>query len=99
MITIFFDKSISHFITSIQAHGENLCLTNWHLLVLDGHNSRVTINVVHKVRRLGLGLITLPSHTSHALQHLNVACFTTFKITFKAYITNLQALWVHSKFV
>jgi hypothetical protein len=27
-------------------------------------------------------MITLPSHTSHALQPLNVSCFNPFKITF-----------------
>jgi hypothetical protein len=31
----------------------------------------------------GLNMITLPSHTSHALQHLNVSCFKPFKTTFR----------------
>jgi hypothetical protein len=45
MIAILFDKWISHFITSIQAHGENLVLINQQLLILDGHYSHVTIDV------------------------------------------------------
>jgi hypothetical protein len=31
----------------------------------------------------GLDMITLPSHTSHAFQPLNVSCFKPFKTTFK----------------
>jgi hypothetical protein len=31
----------------------------------------------------GLYMITLPSHTSHAFQPLDVLCFKPFKTTFK----------------
>jgi hypothetical protein len=55
-------------------------------LVLDGYNSHVTIDVVHKARKVGLDILTLPSHTSHALHPLNVACFKPFKIAFKTYM-------------
>jgi hypothetical protein len=34
---------------------------------------------------VGLNLITLPSHTSHALQPLDVLSFKPFKITFRTY--------------
>lgn len=34
---------------------------------------------------MGLDFITLPSHTSHTLQPLDVACFKPFKTTFKTY--------------
>jgi len=37
--SILIDKWILHFIASIQAHGGNLCTSNHHLLILDGHNS------------------------------------------------------------
>jgi hypothetical protein len=30
----------------------------------------------------GLNMITLPSHTSHALQPFDVSCFKPFKIAF-----------------
>jgi hypothetical protein len=40
-----------------------LCITNCHLIVLDGHNSHITIVVVHKTKGKGLDLnITFPSH-------------------------------------
>jgi hypothetical protein len=35
---------------------------------------------------VGLNLITLPSHTSHALQPLDVLGFKPFKITSRTYI-------------
>jgi hypothetical protein len=79
MTTILFDKWVLHFITYVQAHYGNICTTNLHLLVLDGHNSHVTIDV-------GLDLITLPSHISHAFQPFNVACFKPFKIAFRPYM-------------
>jgi hypothetical protein len=63
----FFEKWISHFITFIQAHEYNLNTTNYHLLVLDGQNSRVITNVVYKAKNMGLDLIILPSHTSLVL--------------------------------
>lgn len=74
MITIPFDKWVSHFITCVQAHGSNLCLVKCHLLLIDGHNSHVTaIDIVHMARGLGLDLINFPSHTSHVLQPFDVA--------------------------
>jgi hypothetical protein len=44
-----------------------------HLFILDGHISHVNVEVVQEGRRVGLDLLTLPSHTSHALQPLDVS--------------------------
>jgi hypothetical protein len=85
MTSILFDKWISHFIVLIQAHQSNLCTFNQHLHILDGHNSHVTMDIMHKARVVGLDLIIVPSHTSHALQPLDITCFKPFKITFKSY--------------
>jgi len=85
MIAILFDKWISHFIISIQNSGGNRSPTNPHLLILDGHNSHVTLDVVHKAMGVGLNLMTLSSHISHALQPLYVIGFKPFKIAFKTY--------------
>ncbi len=35
------------------------------------------------MKDFGLDMITLPSHTSYALQSLNVSCFKPFKIAFR----------------
>jgi hypothetical protein len=67
MTATFFEKRISHFITFIQGHKNNLNTINYHLLVLDGHNSYVITNVVYKPRHVGLDLVTLPSHTNLVL--------------------------------
>ena len=56
---------------------------NRHLLVLDGHNSHVTLEVVTLAMNSGLDIISLPSHTSHALQPLDVSCFKPFKTAFR----------------
>jgi hypothetical protein len=51
--------------------------------MLDGHDNHVTFEAIEQVKDFGLDMITLPSHTSHALQPLDVFCFKPFKIAFK----------------
>ena len=58
-------------------------LTNRHLLILDGHNFHVTLEVVKISMELGLDMVSLPSHTSHALQPPDIACFKPFKTAFR----------------
>jgi hypothetical protein len=41
--------------------------SNCHLLVLDGHGSHVSLEAIEHAQQFGLYMITLPSHTSHAL--------------------------------
>ncbi len=60
-----------------------ICLTNRNLLILDGHGSHVTLKAIEQTQAFGLNMITLPSHTSHALQLLDVAYFKFFKTTLK----------------
>jgi hypothetical protein len=43
------------------------------------------IDIVQNTKWVGLDLITLPSHTSHVLQPLDVVCFKPFKTMFRAY--------------
>ena len=51
---------------------------------MDGHGSHVTLEIVQKVKSAGLDIITLPSHTSHRLQPLDVSIFKPFKVAFQA---------------
>jgi hypothetical protein len=51
-------------------------------LILDGHGFHITIQALEKAIEVGLGMVTLLAHTSHALQPLNVTGFKPFKITF-----------------
>ncbi len=55
---------------------------NKHILILEGHGSHVTLQAIEQTYEVGLDMITLPSHTSHALQPLDVSCFRLFKIAF-----------------
>ena len=59
--------------------------TRRNVIVLDGHTSNVTLDVIVKAKQHGVDLSTLPSYTSHELEPLDVACFRSFKQTFRAY--------------
>ena len=56
-----------------------------HLLKLDGHKSHVKLEVVEQARRKGMDMLSLPSHTSHGLQSLDVSCFGPFKQSFRTF--------------
>jgi hypothetical protein len=73
-----FEKWLDHFTEHLQKRG-GISPSNRHLLILDGYNSHVTIEVIEKAWILGIDMISLPSHTSHALQPLDVSCFKSFK--------------------
>ena len=77
-----FESWISHFIECLK-RGPGVDLTSRHLLILDGHNSHVTLEVVKISMASGLDIVSLPSHTSHALQPLDIACFKPFKTAFR----------------
>ena len=84
MTRFLFSAWIDHFIQSLQNSG-GISPENPYLLVLDRHNSHVTIEIVEKAKEVGLCLVTLPSHTSHALQPLDMSVFGPFK----------HALWIY----
>jgi hypothetical protein len=82
MTALLFSQWISHFIKALESRG-GVSPTTRHLLIVDGHNSHVTLEVVQKAMEVGLDLLTLPSHTSHCLQPLDVSIFGPFKRAFK----------------
>ena len=84
MIGHLFSSWISHFVRVLESHG-GISSTNQYLLILDGHGSHVTLELVYKVRQIGLDLLTLPFHTSHRLQPLDVSIFRPFKCAFRGY--------------
>jgi hypothetical protein len=77
-----FEKWLNHIAEHLEKKG-GLSPTNRYLLILDGHNSHVTIEVIEKAWTLGIDMISLPSHTSHALQPLDVSSFKSFKQAFR----------------
>jgi hypothetical protein len=84
MTGFLFSSWIAHFVKALESRG-GISPTNRHLLILDGHNSHVTLDVVYKAKANGLDLLTLPSHTSHRLQPLDCSVFHPFKSAFCAY--------------
>jgi hypothetical protein len=58
-------------------------LTNRHLLILDGHGSHVTLEVIEQAKKFRPNMITLPSHTSHVFSPLDVVYFKPFKTVSK----------------
>jgi hypothetical protein len=88
MTAFLFDAWISHFIGALGKRG-GISPSNRHLLILDGHCSHVTLQVVCKAATAGLDIVTLPSHTSHHFQPLDVAVFCPFKCAFR----NLRDAW------
>ncbi|CAN0295836.1 unnamed protein product, partial [Ectocarpus fasciculatus] len=50
-----------------------------HVLVLDGHASHVTYEVIKLARDLNIVLYQIPSHSSHVVQPLDVGSFGSFK--------------------
>ena len=85
MTTYLFSAWISYFIAYVCRVGE-ISLEHRHLLILDGYNNHVTLEVVQEARAIGLDFISLPSHMSHALQPLDVCCFKSFKQHFTEYM-------------
>ena len=49
------------------------------VLIMDNHNSHITIEAVELAKEHGLSLLTLPPHCSHKLQPLDVGVFGAFK--------------------
>ena len=77
-----FESWISHFIGTLKAT-TGIDESKRHLLILGGHDSHVTLEVVQLAMNSGLDIVSLPSHISHALQPLDVSCFKPFKTAFK----------------
>ncbi len=80
IITFLFKKFMFFFKRFIPS---GISITNGHLLILDGHGSHVTLEVIEQAQEFGLDMIILLSHTSHALWPLDVACFKPFKTPFR----------------
>ena len=55
------------------------------LLILDGHKSHVTLEVLEKAKEHGVDMVSLPSHSSHEMQSLDISCFKPFKQYFRVY--------------
>jgi len=84
MTDVLFKEWMMYFLQTL-SEKYGLSPSNRHLLILNGHKSHVTLEVIKLTMSQGLDLLTLPSHASHALQLLDVTCFKPFKMSFRAY--------------
>jgi hypothetical protein len=84
MTAWLFSSWIDHFIVALKNHS-SISLACPHLLIINGHSSYVTIDVVEKKKAMGLHLLMLPSHCSHTMQPLDVVVFKPFKSAFRVY--------------
>ena len=84
MTQFLFSIWLSHFICALGKRG-GISLQQRHLLIVDGHNSHVTTEVIKKAMEVGLDLLILPAHISHRLQPLDIAIFAPYKRAFRYY--------------
>jgi hypothetical protein len=77
-----FKAWIGHFVKNIHECRLEISPSCHHLLILNGHGSHMTMDVVKTDCVVGLDLLTLPLHMLHAMQPLDVLCFKPFKQAF-----------------
>jgi hypothetical protein len=70
MTTFLFKEFFSFFKKSILG---GISQTNQHLLILDGHGSHVSLEAIEQAHQFRLYMVTLLSHTSRALQPLDMS--------------------------
>lgn len=73
-VEIFAEEYLDHLISHSNCTKENPIL-----LILDNHGSHVSIQAVQKAKDNGITLLTIPPHTSHKLQPLDISVYGPFK--------------------
>lgn len=76
-----FHKALQHFVRHAKpniANGEKV------LLILDNHESHISLPTISYAKENGVILLTFPPHCSHRLQPLDVAVYGPFKARFRS---------------
>lgn len=81
MCSEIFPQVLDHFIKFTLSSKENPTL-----LIMDNHQSHISLATVDNARENGVTILTLPPHCSHRLQPLDVAVFSSFKAYYNAAI-------------
>ena len=71
--------------------------TNPVVLVLDGHGSHLTIELIDLARESGVILFCLPPHTTHILQPLDVSVFRSLKAHFSKLCRKVKLLTMNQE--
>lgn len=83
----FFMNWLCHFANSVLG---GVLHENRNLLIFDGHGIHIVLQTVEVENMMGIDLLTLPTHTTHRLQPLDVSVFGTFK----SYFRDERAAWM-----
>ncbi|CAG4987992.1 unnamed protein product [Parnassius apollo] len=78
-----FLKFMKHFKKHSHASKDNPVL-----LILDNHESHVSIEVISYAKSNGITLLTLPPHCSNKLQPLDIAIYSSFKSRYNTALSN-----------
>lgn len=78
---------LKHFIKNVKCSTQNQVL-----LVLDNHESHISVDAINLCKENGISLLTFPPHCSHRLQPLDVAVYGPLK----AHYNNACTSWLHS---
>ena len=62
------------------------------LLIMDGHGTHMSIELIELARSNGVHLLCLPPHTTHTLQPTDVGIFKSFKSNFQRLAANTLLL-------
>ena len=57
-------------------------------MIMDNHESHLSIAAIGKARKLGIVLLTIPPNTSHKLQPLDVSVYGPFKTGYNKAMDN-----------
>ena len=74
-----FVEYLDHFGKHSQCSKENMVL-----LILDNHESHISLAAIDRCKELGIVLLTIPPHTSHHLQPLDKSVFYPFKTAYNS---------------
>ncbi|XP_072383816.1 uncharacterized protein [Diabrotica undecimpunctata] len=69
-----FVKFLEHFQKHVKVTTDNKCL-----IIMDNHNSHVTLEAITYAKEHGIILLNIPPHTSHKLQALDKSVFRPLK--------------------
>lgn len=80
---VVFVKCLQHFINHVKC-----CPDQPVLLIMDNHESHITIDCLNLAKRNGVIILTLLPHTSHKLQPLDRSVFGPYKTYYNSFCCN-----------
>ena len=82
-----FPQVMAHFIHHSKSSKENPCL-----LIMDNHESHLSVEVLDMAKANGVTILTIPPHCSHRLQPLDVSVYYPFKTFYNDALNSYMAI-------